>query len=368
MSTTPWSRRSWPRTMGFIWSRDTECAETTRCARKVNHPASESSDAMIVRALAADNAEIDNCDRVTVDSVQGQRLQAASRVQQTLLSATYREILERRLGGEPDRFRPGGGHGTHAVRLLRGRDEQGVPQPGGRSRRAQRGDRPASRRKPGPVLDGREQGTDVLELKGSDCTRSVEAVQVLLSHRRCGRRSSRSWRSWSTIRRRWMSDGILRRSRRRALRSDRVRRGRRRRILTSAAPTVTKGDVDCCRRGLDVRGREDPSALRPGVGAATVDPENALAKWRIGHRKPRRRPKVRYCYQSPWRDPQCGYLSESSHRTRSIAALTASTDQLAGKDDGNATGLVPVAKSCIWVIPKPRRPEAWSDGCCLVAR
>ena len=50
--------------------------------------------AMIVRTLAADNAELDKCDRVTIDSIRnhcGRHFPV-----QNVAKATYREILERR--------------------------------------------------------------------------------------------------------------------------------------------------------------------------------------------------------------------------------------------------------------------------------
>ena len=63
--------------------------------KKVNDLlASGASYAMIVRALAADNAELDKCDRVTVDSVRnhcGRHFPV-----QSVAKATYRDILERR--------------------------------------------------------------------------------------------------------------------------------------------------------------------------------------------------------------------------------------------------------------------------------
>ena len=63
--------------------------------RKVNDLlATGASYAMIVRALAADNAELDKCDRVTIDSVRnhcGRHFPV-----QNVAKATYREILERR--------------------------------------------------------------------------------------------------------------------------------------------------------------------------------------------------------------------------------------------------------------------------------
>jgi len=63
--------------------------------KKVNDMlATGASYAMIVRALAADNAELDKCDRVTIDSVRTHTTKHFP-VQQTA-HATYREILERR--------------------------------------------------------------------------------------------------------------------------------------------------------------------------------------------------------------------------------------------------------------------------------
>ena len=63
--------------------------------KKVNDLlATGASYAMIVRALAADDAELDKCDRVTVDSIRnhcGRHFPV-----QNVAKATYREILERR--------------------------------------------------------------------------------------------------------------------------------------------------------------------------------------------------------------------------------------------------------------------------------
>ena len=63
--------------------------------KKVNDLlATGSSYAMIVRALAADNAELDKSDRITIDSVRnhcGRHFKV-----QNIAKATYREILERR--------------------------------------------------------------------------------------------------------------------------------------------------------------------------------------------------------------------------------------------------------------------------------
>ena len=63
--------------------------------KKVNDMlATGSSYAMIVRALAADNAELDKCDRVTIDSVRTHSVKHFP--VQNFARATYREILERR--------------------------------------------------------------------------------------------------------------------------------------------------------------------------------------------------------------------------------------------------------------------------------
>ena len=63
--------------------------------KKVNDLlASGASYAMIVRALTADNAELDKCDRVTVDSIRSHT--ARHFPVQNVAKATYREILERR--------------------------------------------------------------------------------------------------------------------------------------------------------------------------------------------------------------------------------------------------------------------------------
>ncbi len=63
--------------------------------KKVNDMlAAGASYAMVVRALAADNAELAKCDRVTIDSV---RTHCARHFPvQNVAKATYREILERR--------------------------------------------------------------------------------------------------------------------------------------------------------------------------------------------------------------------------------------------------------------------------------
>jgi hypothetical protein len=63
--------------------------------KKVNDMlATGASYAMVLRALAADNADFDKCDRVTVDSIRnhcGRHFPV-----QSFARATYREILERR--------------------------------------------------------------------------------------------------------------------------------------------------------------------------------------------------------------------------------------------------------------------------------
>jgi hypothetical protein len=63
--------------------------------KKVNDMlAAGASYAMIVRALAADNAELDKCDQITIDSIRNHC--ARHFPVQNVAKATYREILERR--------------------------------------------------------------------------------------------------------------------------------------------------------------------------------------------------------------------------------------------------------------------------------
>ena len=65
--------------------------------KKVNDMlATGASYAQVVRALAADNAELDKCDRVTIDSVRNHCTRHFP--VQNVARATYREILERRAG------------------------------------------------------------------------------------------------------------------------------------------------------------------------------------------------------------------------------------------------------------------------------
>jgi hypothetical protein len=63
--------------------------------KKVNDMlATGASYAMVLRALGEDNAELDKCDRVTVDSIRNHT--ARHFPVQNVAKATYREILERR--------------------------------------------------------------------------------------------------------------------------------------------------------------------------------------------------------------------------------------------------------------------------------
>ena len=63
--------------------------------KKVNDLlATGASYAMIVRALGEDNAELDKCDRVTIDSIRNHCPRHFP--VQNVARATYREILERR--------------------------------------------------------------------------------------------------------------------------------------------------------------------------------------------------------------------------------------------------------------------------------
>jgi hypothetical protein len=80
---------------GFHLEPRCRVCRNDRVRKKVNDLlATGASYAMIVRALAADNTELDTCDRVTIDSVRnhcGRHFPV-----QNVAKATYREILERR--------------------------------------------------------------------------------------------------------------------------------------------------------------------------------------------------------------------------------------------------------------------------------
>ena len=84
-----------PRINGFHLEPRCRICRNDVLRKKVNDMlASGASYAMIVRALAADNAELAKCDRVTIDSVRnhcGRHFPV-----QNVARATYREILERR--------------------------------------------------------------------------------------------------------------------------------------------------------------------------------------------------------------------------------------------------------------------------------
>ena len=125
--------------------------------------ASGASYAMIVRALGEDNAELDRCDRVTIDSVRN-HCGRHFPVQQTS-HATYREILERRarenhvdfVAGVAIALTPMAFYEVVMAKAFRtlvdDRTEVSV----------ETGLRAAEKLQ--SVLDGRERGTDVLELK-----------------------------------------------------------------------------------------------------------------------------------------------------------------------------------------------------------
>ena len=80
--------------MGYLEPRCRVCRNNL-VRKKVNDLlASGGSYAMIVRALAADNAKLAKCDRVTIDSVRNHTVRHFP--VQNVAKASYREILERR--------------------------------------------------------------------------------------------------------------------------------------------------------------------------------------------------------------------------------------------------------------------------------
>ena len=84
-----------PRINGFHLEPRCRICRNDVLRKKVNDMlATGASYAMVLRALAADNAELDKCDRVAIDSVRN-HCGRHFPVQQTA-HATYREIVERR--------------------------------------------------------------------------------------------------------------------------------------------------------------------------------------------------------------------------------------------------------------------------------
>jgi hypothetical protein len=149
-----------------------------RVRAKVNDLlATGASYAMIVRALAGDNAELDTCDRVTIDSVRNHT--ARHFPVQNIARATYREILERRAKANGVDFVEGVAIArtpmafyevvmAKAFRaLVDDRTEVSV----------ETGLRAAEKLQ--SVLDGRQRGADVLELK-VQLGRISEAVRAVV--------------------------------------------------------------------------------------------------------------------------------------------------------------------------------------------
>jgi len=84
-----------PRINGFHLEPRCRVCRNDVLRKKVNDMlATGASYAMIVRALAADNAELDKCDRVTIDSVRNHC--GRHFLVQNVAKASYREILEHR--------------------------------------------------------------------------------------------------------------------------------------------------------------------------------------------------------------------------------------------------------------------------------
>jgi hypothetical protein len=148
---------------GFHLEPRCRVCRNDRMQKKVNDLLTGSSYAMIVRALAAENAKLAKCDRVTIDSVRNHTGRDFP-VQQTA-HATYREILERRARENQIDFVHGVATAltpfayfevvmNKAFRsLVDDRTEVSV----------ETGLRAAEKLQ--SVLDGRELGTEVLELK-----------------------------------------------------------------------------------------------------------------------------------------------------------------------------------------------------------
>jgi hypothetical protein len=146
--------------------------------KKVNDMlAAGTSYAMVLRALAADNTELDKCDRVTVDSI---RTHTAKHFPvQSVAKATYRAILERRarenqvdfIEGVATALTPLAFYEVVMAKAFRTLVDDGTEVS------VETGLRAAEKLQ--SVLDGRERGTDVLELK-VQLGRIGEAVRAVV--------------------------------------------------------------------------------------------------------------------------------------------------------------------------------------------
>ena len=139
--------------------------------------ASGASYAMVLRALGEDNAELDKCDRVTIDSVRN-HCGRHFPVQQTA-HATYRDIVERRAQENRVDFveavatalTPLAFYEVVMTKAFRTLVDDGTEVS------VETGLRAAEKLQ--SVLDGRERGTDVLELK-VQLGRIGEAVRAVV--------------------------------------------------------------------------------------------------------------------------------------------------------------------------------------------
>jgi hypothetical protein len=167
-----------PRIKGFHLEPRCRVCRNDLVRKKVNDLlATGASYAMIVRALSADNTKLAKCDRVTIDSV---RTHATKHFPvQSVAKATYREVVERRAHENRVDFVEGVATAltplafyevamNKAFRaLVDDRTEVSV----------ETGLRAAEKLQ--SVLDGRERGTDVLELK-VQLGRIGEAVRAVV--------------------------------------------------------------------------------------------------------------------------------------------------------------------------------------------
>ena len=212
--------------------------------KKVNdHLATGASYAMIVRALAADNAELDTRDRVTLDSV---RTHATKHFPvQSVAKAAYRDIVERRaqenrvdfVEGVATALTPLAFFEVVMAKAFRTLVDDGTEVS------VETGLRAAEKLQ--SVLDGRERGTDILEMK-------VQLYQIGQAVRPVVPQSM-----WAAIIAKLeeleqhpqaldVGTDSFDDDDDDALRPDRVHR-RGRRVLTPAAPAVTEGDGGRCR-------------------------------------------------------------------------------------------------------------------------
>ena len=160
--------------------------------KKVNDLlATGTSYAMVLRALAADNAGLDKCDQVTVDSIRNHT--ARHFPVQNIAKATYREILERRAKANGVDFVEGVATAITPIAFFETVMVKSYENLVDSDTKVDVSTGIVAAGRLQSLMDSRDYSREIAELRFR-WARSMRRC-VLLSHSRCGRQSSSSWSS-----------------------------------------------------------------------------------------------------------------------------------------------------------------------------